>query len=147
MIPAEFDYAVAGSLDEAIQMLVDGGEDAKLLAGGHSLIPLMKLRLAAPTLLIDLRKVPGLGGISREDGTWRISALTRHTELEHSPELGLASTVAGTIADPQVRNRGTIGGSLANADPAADWPAVVVALKGELELAGPTGRRRVAAKD
>ena len=86
MIPAEFDYAVAGSLDEAIQMLVDGGEDAKLLAGGHSLIPLMKLRLAAPALLVDLRKVPGLGGISREDGTWRIGALTPHTELEHSPE-------------------------------------------------------------
>jgi carbon-monoxide dehydrogenase medium subunit len=147
MIPAEFDYAVAGSLDEAIQMLVDGGEDAKLLAGGHSLIPLMKLRLAAPTLLIDLRKVPGLGGVSRENGTWRIGALTPHTELEHSPELGLASTVAGTIADPQVRNRGTIGGSLAHGDPASDMPAVLLAAEGSVTIRGRSGERTVAAAD
>jgi carbon-monoxide dehydrogenase medium subunit len=147
MIPAEFDYAVAGSLDEAIQMLVDGGEDAKLLAGGHSLIPLMKLRLAAPSLLIDLRKVPGLGGFSREDGTWRIGALTPHTELEHSPELGLASTVAGTIADPQVRNRGTIGGSLAHGDPASDLPAVLLAAEGSVTVQGPDGQRTIEASD
>src|SRR5947208_2920708 len=147
MIPAEFDYAVAGSLDEAIQMLVDGGEDAKLLAGGHSLIPLMKLRLAAPTLLIDLRKVPGLGGISREDGTWRIGALTPHTELEHSPDLGLAATVAGTIADPQVRNRGTIGGSLAHGDPASDLPGVLLAAEGSVTVQGSGGQRTVAAAD
>jgi carbon-monoxide dehydrogenase medium subunit len=147
MIPAEFDYAVAGSLDEAIQMLVDGGEDAKLLAGGHSLIPLMKLRLAAPSLLIDLRKVPGLGGVSREDGTWRIGALTQHTVLEHSPELGLASTVAGTIADPQVRNRGTIGGSLAHGDPASDLPAVLLAAEGSVTVQGPDGQRTIEASD
>jgi carbon-monoxide dehydrogenase medium subunit len=147
MIPAEFDYAVAGSLDEAIQMLVDGGEDAKLLAGGHSLIPLMKLRLAAPSLLIDLRKVAGLGGISREDGTWRIGALTPHTELEHSPELGLASTVAGTIADPQVRNRGTIGGSLAHGDPASDLPGVLLAAEGSVTVQGPDGQRTIDAAD
>ena len=147
MIPAEFDYAVAGSLDEAIQMLVDGGEDAKLLAGGHSLIPLMKLRLAAPTLLIDLRKVPGLGGVNREDGTWRIGALTQHTVLEHSAELGLASTVAATIADPQVRNRGTIGGSLAHGDPASDLPAVLLAAEGSVTVQGPDGQRTIEASD
>jgi aerobic carbon-monoxide dehydrogenase medium subunit len=147
MIPAEFDYAVAGSLDEAIQMLVDGGEDAKLLAGGHSLIPLMKLRLAAPSLLIDLRKVAGLGGINREDGTWRIGALTPHTELEHSPDLGLASTVAATIADPQVRNRGTIGGSLAHGDPASDLPGVLLAAEGSVTVQGPDGQRTIEASD
>ena len=147
MIPAEFDYAVAGSLDEAIKLLADGGEDAKLLAGGHSLIPLMKLRLAAPTLLIDLRKVPGLHGVNREDGTWRIGALTPHTELEHSPELGLASVVAGTIADPQVRNRGTIGGSLAHGDPASDLPAVLLAAEGSVTVQGPDGQRTIEATD
>jgi carbon-monoxide dehydrogenase medium subunit len=128
-------------------MLVDGGEDAKLLAGGHSLIPLMKLRLAAPSLLIDLRKVPGLGGVNREDGTWRIGALTQHTVLEHSPELGLASTVAGTIADPQVRNRGTIGGSLAHGDPASDLPAVLLAAEGSVTVQGPDGQRTIEASD
>ncbi|HEY1508218.1 MAG TPA: xanthine dehydrogenase family protein subunit M [Solirubrobacteraceae bacterium] len=147
MIPAEFDYAVAGSLDEAIKMLADGGEDAKLLAGGHSLIPLMKLRLAAPSLLIDLRKVPGLHGVNREDGTWRIGALTPHAELEHSPELGLASVVAGTIADPQVRNRGTIGGSLAHGDPASDLPAVLLAAEGSITVQGPDGQRTIEAAD
>ena len=88
MIPAEFDYTAPESLDEAIKALADGGEDAKLLAGGHSLIPLMKLRLAAPALLVDLRKVPGLHGIQRENGNWRIGAMTPHAEIEHSPELG-----------------------------------------------------------
>jgi carbon-monoxide dehydrogenase medium subunit len=147
MIPAEFDYAVAGSLEEAIKLLTDGGEDAKLLAGGHSLIPLMKLRLAAPSLLVDLRKVPGLHGISRENGTWRIGAMTPHTELEHSPDLGLASTVAGTIADPQVRNRGTIGGSLAHGDPASDLPAVLLAAEGSVTVQGPDGQRTIEAGD
>ncbi|HTU98460.1 MAG TPA: FAD binding domain-containing protein, partial [Solirubrobacteraceae bacterium] len=110
MIPAAFDYTAPESLDAAIAALVDGGEDAKLIAGGHSLIPLMKLRLAAPSLLVDLRKVPGLHGVERQNGEWRVGALTTHTALESS-ELGLVSAVAGTIADMQVRNRGTIGGS------------------------------------
>lgn len=145
MIPAEFDYAVAGSLEEAIKLLTDGGEDAKLLAGGHSLIPLMKLRLAAPTLLVDLRKVPGLHGINREDGTWRIGAMTPHAELEQSPDLGLASTVAGTIADPQVRNRGTIGGSLAHGDPASDLPGALLAAEGSVTVQGPDGQRTIQA--
>src|SRR5438477_2316011 len=111
MIPAEFDYEAPESLEEAIRMLHENGDEAKLLAGGHSLLPLMKLRLAAPSLLVDLRKVPGLHGVHREDGSWRIGAMTPHSELEHMPELGLVSRVAGTIADPQVRNRGTDGGS------------------------------------
>lgn len=147
MIPAEFDYAVAGSLDEAIKMLTDGGEDAKLLAGGHSLIPLMKLRLAAPSLLIDLRKVPGMHGIQRENGTWRIGALTPHADIEHSPDLGIFARAAGTIADPQVRNRGTIGGSLAHGDPASDLPAVLLAAEGTVTVAGSGGQRTIAAGD
>ncbi len=147
MIPAEFDYTAPDTLDGAIQALADGGEDAKLLAGGHSLIPLMKLRLAAPSLLVDLRKVPGLHGIQRENGTWRIGALTPHTELEHSPQLGVLSVAAGTIADPQVRNRGTIGGSLVHGDPASDLPAVLLITEGTVTLTGADGQRTVEAGD
>jgi carbon-monoxide dehydrogenase medium subunit len=147
MIPADFDYAAPATLDEAIQTLASGGEDAKLLAGGHSLIPLMKLRLAAPSLLVDLRKVPGLHGIQRENGSWRIGAMTAHAELEHTPKLGIASRAAGTIADPQVRNRGTIGGSLAHGDPASDLPAVLLISDGSVTLQGPGGQRTVAAAE
>jgi aerobic carbon-monoxide dehydrogenase medium subunit len=132
MIPAEFDYTVPETLEDAIKALVDGGEDAKLLAGGHSLIPLMKLRLAAPSLLVDLRKVPGLHGIERQDGHWRIGALTPHRKLEFSTELGLVSKVAATIADPQVRHRGTIGGSLAHGDSASDLPAAILIAEAEV---------------
>jgi aerobic carbon-monoxide dehydrogenase medium subunit len=142
MIPAEFDYTAPDTLDEAIQALADGGEDAKLLAGGHSLLPLMKLRLAAPSLLVDLRKVPGLHGIQREDGTWRIGALTPHAEIEHTPDLGVVSVVAGTIADPQVRNRGTIGGSLAHGDPASDLPAAMLITEASVTLQGAGGQQR-----
>ena len=147
MIPAAFDYVAPDSLEEAIRALEEGGEDAKLLAGGHSLIPLMKLRLAFPTLLVDLRRVPGLHGIQREDGTVRIGAMTPYTDLEHAPELGLASRVAGTIADPQVRHRGTIGGTLAHGDPASDLPAVLLVTDGAVTLQGSGGQRRVAAAD
>lgn len=147
MIPAEFDYVAPESLDDTIAALRDGGEDAKLLAGGHSLLPLMKLRLAAPTLLVDLRKVPGLGGIQREDGTFRLGAMVRHADLERSQELGLASQVSGTIADQQVRNRGTVGGSLAHGDPASDMPAVLLACEGSVTARGPDGQREVAAAD
>ena len=142
MIPAEFDYTAPETLDDALKALADGGEDAKLLAGGHSLLPLMKLRLAAPSLLVDLRKVPGLHGIQREDGTWRIGALTPHAELEHTPDLGVVSLVAGTIADPQVRNRGTIGGSLAHGDPASDLPAVMMICEASVTLQGAGGAQR-----
>jgi carbon-monoxide dehydrogenase medium subunit len=147
MISAEFDYVVPESLEDAIQQLADGGEDAKLLAGGHSLLPLMKLRLAAPTLLVDLRKVPGLHGVQRENGSWRIGAMTLHAELEHTPELGIAARAAGTIADPQVRNRGTIGGSLAHGDPASDLPAVLLITDGTVTVQGASGQRTVAAAD
>jgi aerobic carbon-monoxide dehydrogenase medium subunit len=147
MIPAEFDYTAPETLEEAIQALGDGGEDAKLLAGGHSLIPLMKLRLAAPTLLVDLRRVPGLHGIQQENGGWRIGALTPHAEVERTSALGVLSAAAGTIADPQVRNRGTIGGSLVHGDPASDLPAIMLILEGRVTAMGPNGQREVAASD
>ena len=147
MIPAEFDYVAPESLEDAIKALVDGGEDAKLLAGGHSLIPLMKLRLAAPSLLVDLRKVPGLHGVERQNGDWRIGALTTHAVLEHAPELGVVSDVAATIADPQVRHRGTIGGSLAHGDSASDLPAAMLICEAEVTLQGRAGQRTVAAAD
>jgi len=147
MIPAEFEYVAPETLQDAIQALADGGEDAKLLAGGHSLLPLMKLRLATPSRLVDLRKVPGLHGIQREDGHWRIGALTPHAELERTPELGIAARAASTIADPQVRNRGTIGGSLAHGDPASDLPAVMLITEGSVTLQGAGEQRSVAAAD
>jgi carbon-monoxide dehydrogenase medium subunit len=147
MIPAEFDYAAPETLDDAIRLLAEGGEDAKVLAGGHSLIPLMKLRLAAPELLVDLRKVPGLHSIHRENGSFRIGAMETHSELEHAPELGLLAVAAGTIADPQVRNRGTIGGSLAHGDPASDLPAVLLACEGSVTVRGTDGQREVAADE
>ena len=147
MIPAEFDYTVPATLQEAIQALVDGGEDAKLLAGGHSLLPLMKLRLAAPTMLIDIRKVPGLHGVERQDGHWRIGALTPHSVLEHMPELGIVSEVAATIADPQVRHRGTIGGSLAHGDSASDLPSAMLVTEAEVTLQGPNGQRTLSTAD
>jgi aerobic carbon-monoxide dehydrogenase medium subunit len=147
VIPPEFDYEAPESLDDAIRLLSQGGEDAKVLAGGHSLIPLMKLRLAAPALLVDLRRVPGLHGVQREDGHFRIGAMTTHRTVEFTPELGLAAHAAGTIADPQVRNRGTLGGTLAHADPASDLPAVLVAAEGSVTARGPGGQREIAAAD
>ncbi len=147
MIPPEFDYAAPETLEDAQRALREGGEDAKLLAGGHSLVPLMKLRLAAPSLLVDLRKVPGLRGTTRENGTWRIGAMTRHVDLQGRPELGPVGIAAALIADQQVRNRGTIGGSLVHGDPASDLPTVFVATEGTVTLAGPDGTRDVAAGD
>jgi carbon-monoxide dehydrogenase medium subunit len=150
MIPASFDYVRATSLSQAIGLLQDNPDGTKLLAGGHTLIPTLKLRLASPGLLIDIGRIDELKGIEVAEQI-RIGALTTHAELLESESLRKALPIfhqtADLIADPQVRSRGTIGGSLANADPAADWPAVVIALKAELELAGPNGRRRVAAKD
>jgi aerobic carbon-monoxide dehydrogenase medium subunit len=147
MIPAAFDYEAPESLEEAVRMLHENGEDAKLLAGGHSLLPLMKLRLAAPTVLIDLKNIPGLHGIERDNGSWRIGPMTRHADLQDTPELGLPSRAASVIADQQVRNRGTIGGSLAHGDPAADLPAVLVVCDGEVAVRGPGGAREIAAAD
>jgi carbon-monoxide dehydrogenase medium subunit len=144
MIPAEFDYVAPESLDEAVRALREGGEDAKVLAGGHSLIPLMKLRLAAPTLLVDLRRIGDLRGI-RANGDVRIGAMTTHAEIEDSPQLGLLARAAATIADRQVRHRGTIGGSLAHGDPASDLPAVLLACEGSVVARGTSGERTVAA--
>jgi carbon-monoxide dehydrogenase medium subunit len=146
MIPARFDYVAPESLDEALSALTGGGEDAKILAGGHSLLPLMKLRLAAPSLLVDLRRVPGLAGIQRENGTVRLGAMTRHVDVAGGG-LGLASAAAATIADPQVRNRGTIGGTLAHGDPASDMPAVLLAAEGSVTVRGSAGTREIAAAD
>jgi aerobic carbon-monoxide dehydrogenase medium subunit len=147
VIPPEFDYVAPDSVEEAVRHLHENGEDAKLIAGGHSLLPLMKLRLAAPTLLVDLRRVPGLHGVQEDNGNLRIGALTTHSTLEDNPELGLVSRAAALIADRQVRNRGTIGGSLAHGDTAADLPAVVLACEGEVTAQGPAGTRAIAARD
>jgi carbon-monoxide dehydrogenase medium subunit len=151
MIPPDFDYVAPDSLDAAVRALADAGEDAKPLAGGHSLLPLMKLRLAAPTLLVDLRHV-GMRSIEREDGGWRIGAMTRHADLQvRREDLGVVAHAAGLIADQQVRNRGTIGGTLAHGDSASDLPAVLVATEGSVTVRGPSAdgvaTREIAAED
>ncbi len=151
MIPAAFHYFRPQSVDEALGLLARHGEDAKVLAGGHSLIPAMKLRLAQPKTIIDIGRVADLSYIRERDGRIAIGAMTTHSEIEGSPFLQekspLLPEVAGQIGDVQVRNRGTIGGSLVHADPAADWPAAILALDGEMEVAGPAGRRTVKASD
>ncbi|MGY3617192.1 FAD binding domain-containing protein [Bradyrhizobium sp. USDA 10063] len=151
MIPAAFDYVRAGSLAEAIDLLQRDPDGTKLIAGGHTLIPTLKLRLASPALLVDIRGIAEMKGILINRDSIRIGALTTHAELLASEPLHQVLPIfrqaANLIADPQVRNRGTIGGSLANADPAADWPAIVIALKAELEIVGAGGSRRVAAND
>jgi len=147
MIAADFDYVAPESVDEAIAALA-GGEDAKLLAGGHSLLPLMKLRLAVPTRLVDLRRVPGLHGVRPDNGGgYRIGSLTRHADLQSAGELGVVARAASLIADQQVRNRGTIGGSLAHGDPASDLPAVLLASEGHVTVRGSGGERTIAAAD
>jgi carbon-monoxide dehydrogenase medium subunit len=146
MIPAGFDYVRPQSLEEAIRVLADGGAEAKPLAGGHSLLPLMKLRFSAPSLLVDLQGLPGLSGVQRENGTLRIGALTRHAELQGAG-LGVISETAHKIADQQVRNRGTIGGSLAHGDPASDLPTVLLTLDGSVTVQGPDGQRVIEAAD
>jgi carbon-monoxide dehydrogenase medium subunit len=147
VIPAEFDYVRPASIDEALAALGEGGEDAKILAGGHSLLPLMKLRLAAPTLLVDLGGVPGLTGIERSNGHWRIGAMTSHSAMERETALGLPSVVASTIADPQVRYRGTLGGSLAHGDPASDQLAILLAYEGSVVVRGAGGEREIPAAE
>lgn len=151
MIPAPFDYMTPATLEEAIRALSSHGEEAKLLSGGHSLLPMMKLRLASPKLLIDLSKIPGLSGIKQEGDKIAIGALTTHYQIESSELLKekcpLLSQTARVIGDVQVRNRGTIGGSLAHADPAADMPAAMLALGAELRARGPGGDRWLKAED
>jgi aerobic carbon-monoxide dehydrogenase medium subunit len=151
MIPAPFDYQRAGSVDEAIELLVAHGDDAKLLAGGHSLLPLMKLRLAQPTVLVDIGRIGDQSYVEDGGGTVRIGALTRHHDVASSDlvreQVPLLAEVAGQIGDPQVRHRGTIGGAIAHGDPASDLPAVLLALRGTLVVRGPGGEREIAADD
>ena len=151
MIPAPFDYVAASSAAHAIELLGEYGDDAKVLAGGHSLLPMMKLRLAAPAVLIDIARADGRAGISVDDGELVIGAITRHADLAASAlvraDAPLLAHAASLVGDPQIRHRGTIGGSLAHADPAADLPLALVALGGSVELAGPGGTRQVAADD
>jgi carbon-monoxide dehydrogenase medium subunit len=147
MITAPFDYEAPESIEEAVRILHENGEDAKVLAGGHSLLPLMKLRLAAPTVLVDLRRIPGLHSIEQEDGGWSVGPMTRHADLQETPELGIVARAAGLIADQQVRNRGTIGGSLAHGDPASDLPAVLLALEGSVKARGSSGERSIPASE
>jgi aerobic carbon-monoxide dehydrogenase medium subunit len=146
VIPAEFDYAAPESLDEAIRLLSDNG-DAKIIAGGHSLLPLMKLRLAAPSMLVSIGKVPGLTGIERSNGGFKIGAMTRHAVVADAEELGVTAHAAGLIADQQVRNRGTIGGSIAHGDSAGDLPTVFLAAEGTVTAKGPNGEREIGATE
>ena len=150
MIPATFDYFRPQTLDEALSLL-GKHEDAKVLAGGHSLIPAMKLRLAQPKTVIDIGRLADLKYLREQDGRIVIGALATHYEIESSPLLRdqcpLLSEVAPQIGDVQVRNRGTLGGSLVHADPASDWPAAILALEAELTIAGANGRRTISAID
>jgi carbon-monoxide dehydrogenase medium subunit len=151
MIPAQFDYVAPSTLDEALGLLAERADDAKILAGGHSLIPAMKLRLAQPALLIDIGRVKGLSYIKEDGGRILVGAMTTHYELESNARLRevcpLLPECAASIGDVQVRNKGTIGGSLAHADPAADWPAAILALRAELVAASARGERIIAADD
>ena len=151
MIPAAFDYKAPTSLDEAVELLAAGGDDAKIIAGGQSLLPVMKLRLAAPELLIDLAKIDSLKGIRDDGEAIVIGAMTPHFEVVGDPlvveHASLIARCVETVADPQVRHRGTIGGACAHADPASDIPAPMLALDAEFVIAGPGGQRRVAAAD
>ena len=151
MYPSSFDYHRAGSVEEALELLSTLGDEAKLLAGGHSLLPLLKLRFAQPSHLVDIRHVEGLGGIRDEGDHVAIGAITTHREVETSAllkeKVPMLAEAAAEIGDPLVRNMGTIGGSLAHADPAADLPAVVLALGAEIEVRGPDGSRTIPADD
>jgi carbon-monoxide dehydrogenase medium subunit len=151
MIPAKFRYARADSVDEAVALLAEHGDDAKILAGGHSLLPLMKLRLATPSVLVDVGNVRELSYIRDAGDHVAVGGLTRHHDVEHSDLLKrhvpLLAAAAGEVGDPQVRHRGTLAGSLAHGDPASDLPAVVLALGGTIVARGPGGEREIAAAD
>jgi aerobic carbon-monoxide dehydrogenase medium subunit len=151
VIPAAFDYVRAGSADEVVAALVEHGDEAKVLAGGMSLLPLMKLRLATPTVLVDAGRIDDLSYVRAEDDHVAIGALTRHRDLETSATLaeacGVLRGVAAEVGDNQVRHRGTIGGSIAHGDPASDLPAVLLALDATLVARGPDGTREIASGD
>src|SRR5581483_7460172 len=149
MIAQKFEYLVPASLGEAVNLLQKHGSRAKVLAGGHSLIPMMKLRLAAPEFLIDIGRIPELSYLKEEGGKVRIGALTTHYAIESSPliksRLTALADAAAEIGDVQVRNKGTIGGSIAHADPAADYPASILAFDATIVTLGPKGERQIPA--
>ncbi len=151
MIPLAFDYEVAESVDHAIELLGQHGDEAKLLAGGHSLLPIMKLRLAAPTVLIDLGRIGDLNYVRDEGDHLAVGAMTRHCDAERDPTLqehcGLVSYTASLVGDPSVRHRGTIGGSISHGDAASDLPSALLALDATFVVRGPNGERTVAAGD
>jgi carbon-monoxide dehydrogenase medium subunit len=151
VIPAAFDYKAPTSLDEALELLSSAGDDAKIIAGGQSLLPVLKLRLAAPELLIDLAKIDSLKGVRDDGDAIVIGAMTTHFEVSQDPlvaeHASLIAKCIETVADPQVRHRGTFGGACSHADPASDVPAPTLALDAEFVIAGPGGQRRIAAAD
>ncbi|MBZ9644794.1 xanthine dehydrogenase family protein subunit M [Streptomyces sp. PSKA30] len=151
MIPPAFDYARPTTVDEAVRALTDVGEEAKVLAGGQSLLMLLRLRLAFPELVVDVGRIPELRGVREEGDALVIGATTTHHDVMRDPlvrrHAGLLAAATATVADPAVRHRGTLGGSLAHADPAGDLPAVLLALDGELVAVGPGGRRTVPARE
>jgi len=150
-VPAPFDYHPAQTVDEAIALLQQYGDEAKVLAGGHSLIPAMKLRLSQPGHLVDIGRISGLSYIREEQGVVAVGSLTTYTQIERSDVLKryfpIIPECASVIADQQVRNRGTLGGSIAHSDPASDMPGVVLALRGEVVAQGPNGKRTIKADD
>ncbi len=151
MIPSNFEYFAPTTIEEALQLLDQHADDCKILSGGHSLLPVMKLRLATPAVVVDIGRVPALSAISIENGVIRIGSNATHAAISASAEIKqhcpLLAETAAQIGDPQVRNRGTIGGSLTHADPAADWPAAILALNAEIVARNSTGTRTIKAGD
>ena len=151
MKPAPFDYAAPESLDEAVALLAQHGEEAKVLAGGQSLVPLLAFRLASPSVLIDLNRIPGLDGVRLDGDRLVLGALARHRDVERFAPLAgrcpMAAEAVSMIGHVAIRNRGTVGGSLAHADPAAEWPALLAILDGEVEARGPDGTRSIPAHE
>lgn len=151
MIPTSFDYAAPATLDEAVGLLQQHGDEAKVLTGGHSLIPLMKLRLSRPGVVVDLRQIEQLRSIEMDNGSLKIGAAATHDAVQHSDlvtgHCSMLAQCAGEIGDLQIRNAGTIGGSVVHADPAADWPAALLAADASMVVVGPNGERTIAAAD
>ncbi len=151
MYPVPFDYEVAESVDHAIELLGEHGEDAKILAGGHSLIPLLRLRLAAPSVLVDIGRIEDLNYIREEEDHLAIGAFTHHRRIHNDDTVnehcGILAYTAGQLGDPSVQHRGTIGGAVAHGDPSGDLPSVITALEGEVVVKGPDGERTISAAD
>jgi aerobic carbon-monoxide dehydrogenase medium subunit len=151
MIPGSFEYFAPRNLSEAVKFLAEHRDDVKIISGGQSLLPLMKMRLSKPAYLVDIGRIPDLDGITEADGNLVVGALVTHEQIEHSALLQhkcpLLPQTATTIADVQVRNRGTLGGSVAHADPAGDWPAAIIALDAEIRVTGPSGERWIKCDD